>query len=99
MCAGSAGRSKSEARVTPNPVASRSSTTAVGLVSPRSMSEIMDRLTPLLTASALERQTLCVAQAADAGGDSLVQVRRNFFHNGCIIQYVGCCGKWTLPPQ
>jgi hypothetical protein len=46
------GASNSEARVTPKPPASFSRTTAVGLLSPRSMSEIIDRLTPLLVARA-----------------------------------------------
>src|SRR5262245_59938196 len=38
--------------MTPRPAASFSSPTAVGLLSPRSISEIIDRLTPLLVASA-----------------------------------------------
>ena len=51
---------------------------------------------PALDAQRLERQTLRVAQAADPGGDSLVQVGRNFFHNGTSLQYVGGPVKRTL---
>src|SRR5262249_20153409 len=47
-----AGASNRSASITPSPPASFSSTTAVGLLSPRSTSEIMERLTPLLLASA-----------------------------------------------
>src|SRR5688572_7999668 len=42
--------SNSEARVTPRPFAIFASTTAVGLVSPRSTSESIERLTPQLAA-------------------------------------------------
>ena len=49
---GADGASKSEARETPRPVASFSSTTAVGLLSPRSISEIIERLTSEASASA-----------------------------------------------
>src|SRR5262249_17745534 len=46
------GTSNSEASTTPRPPASFSRITAVGLLSPRSISEIIERLTPLLAASA-----------------------------------------------
>ena len=49
---GSAPASNSEPSVTSRPTASFSSTTAVGLASPRSTSEIIERLTPLRAASA-----------------------------------------------
>ncbi len=47
-----AGGSNSEASATPSPVASFSSTTAVGLLPPRSIREIIERLTPQCAASA-----------------------------------------------
>jgi hypothetical protein len=47
-----AGGSNSAASVVFSPEASFSSSTAVGLVSPRSISEIIERLTPLRSASA-----------------------------------------------
>ena len=46
------GASNNEASGTPRPVANFSSSTAVGLLSPRSMSEIIERLTPQCVASA-----------------------------------------------
>src|SRR5688572_23310612 len=46
-----AGFSNSEASATPRPVAIFSSTTAVGLASPRSTREIIERLTSLFAAS------------------------------------------------
>ena len=48
----SAGASNKLASGTPSPTDSFSSTTAVGLLSPRSMTEIMERLTPLRVARA-----------------------------------------------
>jgi hypothetical protein len=51
--AGAAGdASNSDASVTPSAADSFSRTTAVGLLSPRSISEIIERLTPLLPDSA-----------------------------------------------
>jgi len=44
--------SKNEASATLRPMASLSSTTAVGLLWPRSISEMAERLTPLRSASA-----------------------------------------------
>ena len=51
---------------------------------------------PALGGECLERETVRVAQAADAGGDSLVQVGRKFFHIGRTIQHIGYRVKWTL---
>src|ERR1700687_3066937 len=54
--------SNSEASITPRPAASFSSTTAVGLLSPRSTSEIIDRLNPLLAARASSERP-CAARS------------------------------------
>jgi len=52
--------------------ASFSSTTAVGLLSPRSMSESIERLTPLLVASA--SRELCSHAVAHTAGDAPIEI-------------------------
>ena len=87
------GVSNSEASITPRPAASFSSTTAVGLLSPRSMSEIIERLTPLLAGQGVEREALGSAQVAHPLGDALVQVGRCLPHGGHTIHHAGCAVK------
>jgi hypothetical protein len=60
--------------VTPRAALSLSSTVAVALLSPRSISEMLDLLTPLRSARSGEREALGVAQFAQAVGDELVDV-------------------------
>ena len=85
---GRAAASNSEASVTPSPAASFSSTTAVGLLSPRSMSEIIERLTPLCVGQRVEREPAPGAQVAHARGDPDVEIAVR--DSGHAIQHTGC---------